>query len=210
MGVRNFTMFEKFFALFRRETRRIEEYFPESGSAVRVAQQIQNNVTSAATLGALTNDEAADAIAVVEKLRQNTIVILNWPHEIDAALGKLWNDGVSPREFLLEKAEARRKVSDSGIRFSLRPPDWRFVLSEKFIKSIQNADKKLQGRILEAITKIAEAPTTPVGDTVKPLAADLKGLWRYRIGDYRLVYDPNHEQKHVTLLWFDNRGAAYS
>ena len=123
-------MFEKFLALFRKETWSIEEYFPEVGSAVRVAQQIQNNVTSAATLGALTNEEAADAFAVVEKLRQNTVVILNWPYEINSALGKLWNEGVSPHQFLLEKAEARRKVSDSGIRFSLRPPDWRFVLSE--------------------------------------------------------------------------------
>jgi mRNA-degrading endonuclease RelE of RelBE toxin-antitoxin system len=203
-------MFEKFLALFRRETRRIDKYFPELGSAVRVAQHIQNNVTSAATLGALSNDAAADAFTVVEKLRRNTVVILNWPYEIDSALGKLWSEGVSPHQFLLEKAEAVRNASDTGIRFSRGRPDWRFVLSENFIKSIQNADKKLQGRILEAITKIAEAPTIPVGNTVKPLAADLKGLWRYRIGDYRLVYDPNPEEKHVTLLWFDNRGAAYS
>ncbi|MGQ0592840.1 MAG: type II toxin-antitoxin system RelE family toxin [Gammaproteobacteria bacterium] len=199
-------MIEKFIALFRR-TAHIEGYIPP---AVRVAQRLQDDVTSAATLGALSNDEVAEAVAIVDELRHDTVVILNWPHEINAALGRLWDKGVSPEEFLSQKAEAVRKTSDAGIRFSRGRPDWRFVLSDKFIKSIQNADKKLQGRILEAITKIAEAPTIPVGDTVKPLAADLKGLWRYRIGDYRLVYDPNPDEKHVTLLWFDNRGAAYS
>jgi hypothetical protein len=38
-----------------------------------------------------------------------------------------------------------------------------FALSDDFIKSVERIDRKLQGRVLEAIAKIARAPTTVVG-----------------------------------------------
>jgi hypothetical protein len=48
-------------------------------------------------------------------------------------------------------------------------------------------DRKLQGRILEALVEITKNPTEVRGDTVKPLTGDLKGFWRYRVGDYRIA-----------------------
>ncbi len=89
------------------------------------------------------------------------------------------------------------------------PQDWLIGMSDDFIKSLQRLDKKLMGRVLEAMTLICRAPMNPKGDTIKPLTADLKGLWRYRIGDFRLVYKPEASQKRVTLLVFDNRGSVY-
>ena len=117
----------------------------------------------------------------------------------------------SPSAF---QAEERRKALEEayaqGIRFSLAGVHgWRFILSDHFTKCIQKVDKKLQGRVLEAITKIADAPLTIVGDTVKPLTANLKGLWRYRIGDYLLVYDPNQDDEVVILISFEPRGDVY-
>lgn len=88
--------------------------------------------------------------------------------------------------------------------------EWKFSLSPEFIKSISKIDKKLQGRILEAITKITKSPTTPAGDTVKPLTNDLAGFWRYRIGDYRLIYVPNEKIREVTLMSFAARGSVYT
>ncbi|MBE9127810.1 MULTISPECIES: type II toxin-antitoxin system RelE family toxin [unclassified Coleofasciculus] len=64
---------------------------------------------------------------------------------------------------------------------------WLIAWSDEFVKNIQNIDRKLQGRILEAISHISAQPTVSTGDTVKPLKGELKGLWRYRIGKYRLV-----------------------
>ena len=61
-------------------------------------------------------------------------------------------------------------------------------MSPAFRKQIEPVDKKLQGRILLAITELTAQPNVLRGDTVKPLQGDLNGYWRYRIGDYRLVY----------------------
>ena len=70
-------------------------------------------------------------------------------------------------------------------------------------------DKKLQGRILEAITKITLSPKTVMGDTIKPLTSDLEGYWRYRIGDYRLIYKPIEKWNEILLISFKARGSAY-
>ena len=63
---------------------------------------------------------------------------------------------------------------------------------------------------LVAIGEIQSAPRTPRGDTVKPLTGELRGLWRYRIGDYRLVYRPSWNGRTVMLIAFAGRGSVYS
>lgn len=91
-----------------------------------------------------------------------------------------------------------------------KEPDWDLGLSSEFRKAIRGIDRKLQGRILQAIDYISTKPTVPQGDTVKPLGGELKGLWRYRIGDYRLLYRPDPDNGRVVLVTFVARGAAYA
>ncbi|MBD2207556.1 type II toxin-antitoxin system RelE/ParE family toxin [Calothrix sp. FACHB-1219] len=86
---------------------------------------------------------------------------------------------------------------------------WLIIMTNEFIKDIQEIDRKLQGRILEAITYISQKPLESMGDTVKPLTGDLKGMWRYRIGDHRLVYIPLVESKKVILITFASRKEVY-
>ncbi|MBN1580158.1 MAG: type II toxin-antitoxin system RelE/ParE family toxin [Anaerolineae bacterium] len=87
--------------------------------------------------------------------------------------------------------------------------EWLVGMSDDFVRSLRRVDKKLKGRILDAMTHICRSPITPQGNTVKPLHSDLKGLWRYRIGDFRLVYQPNVAQQSVMLLTFDSRSSVY-
>ena len=77
------------------------------------------------------------------------------------------------------------------------------------MSSIKKHDKKIQGRILEAITKITLSPKTIMGDTIKPLTGDLEGYWRYRIGDYRLIYKPVEKWSEILLISFSSRGTVY-
>ncbi len=49
------------------------------------------------------------------------------------------------------------------------------AMSDECIKTIRAIDRKLQGRILEAISYLSRKRTEPKGDTVKPLTGDLKG-----------------------------------
>ncbi len=55
-----------------------------------------------------------------------------------------------------------------------RPPPWYIGMSSNFTKAISKIDRKLQGRILEALTDITENPTTIRGDTMKPLSGELR------------------------------------
>lgn len=128
-------------------------------------------------------------------------------------LNAFWDADIPPAVYH-ELGAARRALEepkpDSGIRFSLRAPDWYIGFSNEFVKSIAKIDRKLQGRILEAISKIGDAPTTFVGDTIKPLTGDLAGLWRCRVGDDRLVYFPHHLLQRITLICFGPRGKVYT
>jgi mRNA-degrading endonuclease RelE of RelBE toxin-antitoxin system len=90
-----------------------------------------------------------------------------------------------------------------------RPPPWYIGMSSNFSKAISKIDRKLQGRILEALAHITESPTTIRGDTVKPLTGELKGCWRYRLGDYRLIYSPDQSSGDITLLAFASRGSIF-
>src|ERR1043166_6874884 len=49
-----------------------------------------------------------------------------------------------------------------------RPPPWYLGMSSAFSRAIMGIDRKLQGRILEAVTNIVEDPLKVRGDTVKP------------------------------------------
>jgi mRNA interferase RelE/StbE len=88
-------------------------------------------------------------------------------------------------------------------------PEWTFGFSAAFRKAVANLDKKLQGRVLEALAAISRAPTEPRGDTQKPLRGAHAGLWRYRLGDYRLVYQPELASRKVLLVDFGPRGDIY-
>lgn len=132
-------------------------------------------------------------------------------------LENYWESDIPPEAYYALTI-ARRNLEDRNleeydeakeVRFSRRPPDWYIGFSNEFVKSIAKVDKKKQGRVLDAISKISMAPIQPIGDTIKPLTGDLAGLWRYRIGDDRLIYFPDPESKKVVLISFASRGSAY-
>lgn len=142
---------------------------------------------------------------------------------------KLWDFEIHPNLFNKYKAYIKELTPDQvdvytkekiekEIPIALRAkamlrgktPDWYMGFSNEFVKSISKIDRKKQGRILDAISSIASSPIEPRGDTVKPLTGDKDGLWRYRLGDDRLLYFPDKVTKHVTLLSFSPRGEVYN
>jgi mRNA-degrading endonuclease RelE of RelBE toxin-antitoxin system len=84
---------------------------------------------------------------------------------------------------------------------------WRIGMTDNFRDSVRKADRQMIGQVLLAMTEISLKPMTQVGDTVKPLEHDMKGLWRYRIADWRLVYHPDSKRKVITLLSFEPRSS---
>lgn len=91
------------------------------------------------------------------------------------------------------------------------PPPWGVRFTATFRHDLKQLDRKLQGRLLETILEITKLtlPFAILGDTFKPLQGELKGLWRYRIGDHRLVIKPIEVLGEIELVTFAARGSVY-
>jgi len=108
--------------------------------------------------------------------------------------------------------EPARQTAHDDTAFSRRPPpplDWKIAFTATFSKAISTVDRSMQGRVLLALAELSSDPATARGDTVKPLVGDKRGLWRYRLGDYRLVYEPDANDRMVVLMDFAPRGGVY-
>ncbi len=49
----------------------------------------------------------------------------------------------------------------------------------------------------------------PNPTVIKTLKGKYKGLWRYRVGDLRIIYDVDKEQRTIRIIAIDNRGNVY-
>lgn len=74
-------------------------------------------------------------------------------------------------------------------------------------KEIERAPLRIRQAIERAILKIAVAPCSLPG--VKPLTGEWVGFYRYRIGNYRMIYQVDHEIITVFIVAFGPRGDVY-
>ena len=122
-----------------------------------------------------------------------------------------WETLIYPSEFI-NKERGRVEEQDKllGMIYQRVPEyNWTIGFSKDFLKAIKKIDRKIQGHILKALTQIADEPCDVKGDTVKPLTRDKKGLWRYRLGGFRLIYLPNEKSHQVIIISFNSRAQVY-
>jgi len=77
--------------------------------------------------------------------------------------------------------------------------------AEKQIKKLDGSAQKSIVRFLRERLKSVENPR----QWGKPLHGDKKGLWRYRVGDYRLICDIQDEKITVLILEVAHRKDVY-
>lgn len=82
------------------------------------------------------------------------------------------------------------------------------AMKDPFLAEFLTLNRDLQRRVAQAKTELEQDPVTPRGDTIKKLKHHEK-LWRYRIGDYRMIYAAYTEQKLVQLVAIGPRGEIY-
>lgn len=74
-------------------------------------------------------------------------------------------------------------------------------LAEKFIMKLSRTEKE---RVLKAIYQL------PNGNDIKQLKGKKsKGMYRLRIGDYRIIYTVNNNQLIICVIDAGNRGQIY-
>lgn len=76
---------------------------------------------------------------------------------------------------------------------------WTIDVSEKAVRALRKMDKQTARRIRDELAEIArlEDPRS----RGKALVGNLAGLWRYRVGDYRIICDI--EDKVLVILVVD-------
>ena len=85
---------------------------------------------------------------------------------------------------------------------------WRIEISRTAEKQIQKLDRKTQKSLIKFLRERVEPATDPQ-QWGKPLRGEKHGLWRYRVGDYRLICDIQDEKITIVVLVVGHRKDVY-
>ncbi|HAE60768.1 MAG TPA: type II toxin-antitoxin system mRNA interferase toxin, RelE/StbE family [Eubacteriaceae bacterium] len=86
---------------------------------------------------------------------------------------------------------------------------YKVVISDKSLKQLKKLDSAVQRLIINFIEKNLEGSTDPrlLG---KGLKGNLKGIWRYRVGDYRLLAKIEDEKLIIVFVDIGHRKNIYT
>jgi len=79
------------------------------------------------------------------------------------------------------------------------------VMSRNAIKDLANIQKEYAVKIRNKITELAENPRNNAVVKLK-----FRNSWRIRIGDFRVIFDINNEEKRVYILRIAHRRNIYN
>lgn len=85
---------------------------------------------------------------------------------------------------------------------------WQIELAASAQKELSRLDRQVAKRITTFLRERVANSTSP-RDNGKALTGPLGGLWRYRIGDYRIVCEIQDEVLRVLVLKIGNRREVY-
>lgn len=80
-------------------------------------------------------------------------------------------------------------------------------LSRDAKRFFERAAATLQRRLDKCFDQLKTNPRDAA--SAKPLGGNLKGIYRYRVGDYRVIYRVDDEHQLVFVLKIAHRSAAY-
>ena len=85
---------------------------------------------------------------------------------------------------------------------------WTVEVSGFAQKQLRKLDKQIQKRLLDWLDDRIEGCKNP-RHFGEPLRGDLAGLWRYRVGDYRIICEIKDSQLIVLALAVGHRRQVY-
>jgi mRNA interferase RelE/StbE len=78
--------------------------------------------------------------------------------------------------------------------------------SRRVEREIADLPRQIRERITQAIGDLATDPRPP---GVRKLAGEMRGAWRIRVSDYRVLYDIDDDQRVIVILAVLHRREAY-
>jgi len=85
---------------------------------------------------------------------------------------------------------------------------WRIEISDKAEAQIMALDKSIRQRIIKFLRERVIQHPDP-GALAEPLTGPLRGLSRFRVGDYRIICDIQKEILFVLVLEVEHRRDVY-
>lgn len=85
---------------------------------------------------------------------------------------------------------------------------WTLTLSDKAVKQLKKLDKQTSRLIIAWLRKNVDGCEDPRAHG-KDLVGDKAGIWRYRIGDYRVLCELNDGDLVVLALEVAHRKSVY-
>jgi mRNA interferase RelE/StbE len=87
-------------------------------------------------------------------------------------------------------------------------PRWRIEIDPRALKDLRKIDRARAQEILTYIDRriLAQGDPRKLG---KPLRGDLKGLWRYRVGDFRIVARIEDDTFQIMVIEVAHRRDVY-
>jgi superfamily I DNA/RNA helicase/mRNA-degrading endonuclease RelE of RelBE toxin-antitoxin system len=86
--------------------------------------------------------------------------------------------------------------------------EWQFMQKSAYLADFVDLTKKLQKTVVNALRDLEQDPVTPRGNTIKKLTG-YENVWRYRLGDFRLIYAVAPDANLIQLLAVGPRGSIY-
>ncbi len=85
---------------------------------------------------------------------------------------------------------------------------YKTLFSKAFSKDLKKLDKYKQGIIIDWISRNLQSVTNP-RSMGKPLKGYLNGLWRYRVGEYRIIAEIKDDELVILTLSVGHRKDVY-
>lgn len=80
------------------------------------------------------------------------------------------------------------------------------IWHERALKDLKRIDKEKAWQIVDRMKTYVVNNPESVG---KPLKGIFKGMFRYRLGDYRIIYTIDNTEKKIEVLVIDHRKQVY-
>lgn len=148
------------------------------------------------------------------------------------AEGDLWPDfkisieldfDEETQQHVINHTTTRRVIKYSNIRAQIISPlinfseikesvktSWQVAVSKKFERSIKKVNGEERRKLEAAIAEILISPLEVKGNTKAPLSKNRSGTWRYRFGDWRVIYSTDPSTEYIILLDYQHRSNAYN
>ncbi|MBU6338666.1 MAG: type II toxin-antitoxin system RelE/ParE family toxin [Rickettsiales bacterium] len=84
---------------------------------------------------------------------------------------------------------------------------WKIQYHQQSLKSLEKLDRISQEKIYNYLNKISNSKNPE--NFGKALSANLKGFWRYRVGDYRIVCEIKKNELIIIIIDIGHRSTIY-